>query len=98
MWPWTPASGSYSATVGREQFTLAAEAWYAQLDDLVRGLHRADEPATLALSARAALLPALAERLRRGRARGRAPAGHGGRGRGRRGARRTSGPASRLRS
>jgi hypothetical protein len=56
-------SGSYSATVGREQFTLAAEAWYAQLDDLVRGLKRADEPATLALSARAAQLPALAERL-----------------------------------
>ncbi len=53
-------SGSYSATVRREQFTLAAEAWYAQLDDLVRGLHRADEPATLALSARAARLPALA--------------------------------------
>jgi hypothetical protein len=60
-------SGSYSATVGREQFTLAAEAWYAQLDDLVRGLHRADEPATLALSARAARLPALAERLSAGR-------------------------------
>ena len=58
-------SGSYSATVGREQFTLAAEAWYAQLDDLVRGLKRADEPATLALSARAAQLPALAERLAR---------------------------------
>ncbi len=56
-------SGSYSATVGREQFTLAAEAWYAQLDDLLRGLHRADEPATLALSARAAQLPALADRL-----------------------------------
>jgi hypothetical protein len=56
-------SGSYSATVGREQFTLAAEAWYAQLDDLVRGLHRADEPATLALSARASRLPALADRL-----------------------------------
>jgi hypothetical protein len=57
------ATGSYSATVGREQFLLAAEAWYAQLDELVRGLRRADEPATLALSARAALLPALGERL-----------------------------------
>jgi hypothetical protein len=56
-------SGSYSATVGREQFTLAAEAWYAQLDDLVRSLHRGDEAATLALSARAARLPALADRL-----------------------------------
>jgi hypothetical protein len=55
--------GSFSATVRREQFTLAAEAWYAQLSELVQGLHRLDEPATLALSARAALLPALAERL-----------------------------------
>jgi hypothetical protein len=57
------ATGSYSATVGREQFLLAAEAWYAQVDELVRGLHRGDEPATLALSARAALLPALGERI-----------------------------------
>jgi FHA domain len=55
--------GSFTAAIRREQFTLAAEAWYAQLAELVRGLHRADEPATLALSARAALLPALAERL-----------------------------------
>ena len=54
---------SFTATVRREQFTLAAEAWYAQLAELVRGGHRADEPATVALSARAALLPALAERL-----------------------------------
>ncbi|HEU5468439.1 MAG TPA: FHA domain-containing protein [Steroidobacteraceae bacterium] len=57
------ATGSYSATVGREQFTLAAEAWYAQLDDLVRGALRADEPTTLALTSRAARLPALAARL-----------------------------------
>lgn len=56
-------SGSYSATIGRAQITLAAEAWYAQLEDLVRGLHRGDEPAMLALSARAARLPALEERL-----------------------------------
>jgi hypothetical protein len=56
-------SGSFTATVRREQFTLAAEAWYAQISDLVHGGHRADEPATLLLSARAALLPALAERL-----------------------------------
>lgn len=55
--------GSFAATVRREQFTLAAEAWYSQLAELVRGLHRADDPATLALSARAAALPALAERL-----------------------------------
>jgi hypothetical protein len=57
------ATGSYSATVGREQFLLAAEAWYAQVDELVRGVHRGDEPATLALTARAALLPALGVRL-----------------------------------
>ena len=56
-------AGSFSATVAREHFTLAAEAWYAQLDDLVRGMHRADEPTTLAMTARAARLPALAERL-----------------------------------
>ena len=55
--------GGFTATLRREQFTLAAEAWYAQLAELVHGSHRADEPATLALSARAALLPALAERL-----------------------------------
>ena len=55
--------GSFTATVRREQFTLAAEAWYAQISELVHGGHRADESATLVLSARAALLPALAERL-----------------------------------
>ena len=55
--------GSFTAAVRREQFTLAAEAWYAQLTELVQGLHRGDEPATLALSARAASLPALAARL-----------------------------------
>jgi len=55
--------GSHAATVRREQFTLAAEAWYAQLAELVRAGHRSDGPATLALSARAGLLPALAERL-----------------------------------
>lgn len=56
-------SGSFGATLRREQFTLAAEAWYAQLAELVHAGHRTDEPATLALSARAALLPALGERL-----------------------------------
>jgi hypothetical protein len=55
--------GGFSAPVRRDQFTLAAEAWYAQLAELVASGHRADEPATLALSARASLLPALAERL-----------------------------------
>jgi hypothetical protein len=56
-------AGSFGATLRREQFTLAAEAWYAQLAELVHAGHRADEPATLALSSRAALLPALGERL-----------------------------------
>ena len=73
--------GSFTATVRREQFTLAAEAWYAQISELVHGGHRADEPATLLLSARAALLPALAERLGSAAGpRGRRAAGHGGRG------------------
>ena len=58
----TPA-GSFAATVRREQFTLAAEAWYAQITELVRVGHQADQPATLALGARAALLPELAARL-----------------------------------
>ncbi|MBX3703214.1 MAG: FHA domain-containing protein [Steroidobacteraceae bacterium] len=57
------AAGAFTATLRREQFTLAAEAWYAQLAELVHAGHRADEEATLALSARAALLPALGERL-----------------------------------
>ncbi|HEU0224119.1 MAG TPA: FHA domain-containing protein [Steroidobacteraceae bacterium] len=56
-------AGSFAATLRREQLTLAVEAWYAQLAELVHAGHRADEPATLALSARAALLPALGERL-----------------------------------
>lgn len=55
--------GSFAATLRREQFTLAAEAWYAQLAELLRAGHRGAEPATLALSARAGMLPALAERL-----------------------------------
>jgi len=57
------ASGTFTATVRREQFTLAAEAWYAQLIELVHGGHHAGEQATLALTTRAALLPALGERL-----------------------------------
>jgi hypothetical protein len=55
--------GTFSATLRREQFTLAAEAWYAQLAELVHAGHRADESVTLALSSRAGLLPALGERL-----------------------------------
>lgn len=56
-------AGSFGATLRREQFTLAAEAWYAQVSELLRGAHRADESTTLVLSARAAMLPALGERL-----------------------------------
>ncbi len=56
-------AGSFGATLRREQFTLAAEAWYAQISELLRGAHRADESTTLVLSARAAMLPALGERL-----------------------------------
>jgi hypothetical protein len=55
--------GTFNATVRREQFTLAAEAWYAQLAELVHTAHRADEAVTLAFSARAALLPQLGERF-----------------------------------
>lgn len=55
--------GTFSATLRREQFTLAAEAWYAQLAELVHAGHRADESVTLALSSRAGALPALGERL-----------------------------------
>jgi hypothetical protein len=56
-------AGSFGATLRREQFTLAAEAWYAQVSELLRGAHRADESTTLVLSARAAMPPALGERL-----------------------------------
>jgi hypothetical protein len=55
--------GSFNATVRREQFTLAVEAWYAQLAELVHAGHRADESVTLVLSSRAGQLPALGERL-----------------------------------
>lgn len=56
-------SGSFSASLRRERFALAAEAWYAQLIELVHGHPRAGEAATLALSSRAAALPALRARL-----------------------------------
>jgi len=55
--------GSFSAPLRREQFTLAAEAWYAQLEELVHAGHRADDAVTLVLSSRAAQLPALGARL-----------------------------------
>jgi hypothetical protein len=54
---------TFTATLRRKQFALAAEAYYAQLIDLVHGGRRAGEAATLALSSRAAALPALRERL-----------------------------------
>ncbi len=55
--------GKFAATVRRAQFTLAAEAWYAQVAELVRAGHAGDGMATLALSARAVRLPELAQRL-----------------------------------
>ena len=55
--------GSFTAPLQREQFTLVAEAWYAQLAGLVQAVHRRDDPATLALSARTSRLPALVERM-----------------------------------
>ncbi len=55
--------GSFGATLRREQFSFAAEAWYAQIAELVRAGHRADEPTTLVLSSRAALMPMLGERF-----------------------------------
>ncbi len=58
----TPA-GSFAATVRCEQFTLAAEAWYAQVAELVQAGYRSERPTTLVLGARAARLPALAARL-----------------------------------
>ncbi len=54
---------AFTATLRREQFALAAEAYYAQLIELVHGGRVAGEAATLVLSARAAALPALRERL-----------------------------------
>jgi hypothetical protein len=56
-------AGTFTTTVRRAQFALAAEAWYAQLAELVAAAHRRDESATLALTARAARLPELAGRL-----------------------------------
>lgn len=56
------SSGRFAVSLRREQFVLAAEAYYTQLADLVHAARRAGEPVTLALSARAAALPGLAER------------------------------------
>ncbi len=56
-------SNSFTATLHREQFSLAADAWYAQLVELVQSVHRAGSTATLVLSARAAALPGLRDRF-----------------------------------
>ena len=56
-------AGAFTATLHREQFALAAEAWYAQLIELVHAGRRAGESVSLALSARAAALPGLRDRL-----------------------------------
>ncbi len=55
-------AGRFGVTLRREQAVLAAEAYYAQITGLIEALRRAGEPVTLALSARAAALPSLAER------------------------------------
>jgi len=56
-------TGSFSATLRSEQFALAAEAYYAQLIELVHAGRRAGESVTLMLSSRATALPALRERF-----------------------------------
>lgn len=56
-------TNSFTATLRREQFALAADAYYAQLVELVQSARRAGTSATLVLSSRAAILPALRERL-----------------------------------
>jgi len=58
------AAGRFGVSLRREQFVFAAEAFYTQLADLIQGARRAGEPVTVALSARAALLPAFSERCR----------------------------------
>ncbi|MDH4259738.1 MAG: FHA domain-containing protein [Gammaproteobacteria bacterium] len=54
---------TFTATLRRDQFALAAEAYYTQLIDLVHSGRHAGEATTLALSSRAAALPALRDRL-----------------------------------
>lgn len=55
-------SGRFSVSLRREQFVLAAEAYYTQLVDLVHTARRAGDPVTLALTSRAAALPGLVDR------------------------------------
>lgn len=56
------AAGTFGVTLQKAQFAFAAEAYYAQLLDLVHAARRAGTPVTVALSARAASLPGFAER------------------------------------
>lgn len=56
-------ANSFTVTLRREQFALAADAYYAQLVELVQSARRAGSSATLVLSARAAVLPSLQDRL-----------------------------------
>ncbi len=55
-------TGTCGVTLGREQFSFAVEAYFAQLIDLIHAVRRAGDPVTVALSARAATLPGLLER------------------------------------
>jgi hypothetical protein len=55
-------SGAFGVSLPAEQFGFVAEAWYSQLVELLRSAREAGEPATLALSARAARLPGFAAR------------------------------------
>ncbi|MBM5812187.1 MAG: FHA domain-containing protein [Gammaproteobacteria bacterium] len=59
----TARSGGFAVTVSRAAFVTAAEAYYTQLIELVQAHQPAGATATLALSARAAGLPGLADRL-----------------------------------
>ncbi len=54
----------FAVELHRDECTLAAEAWYTQLADLVATTARG-EPVTLVMTRRAAMLPGLAERLAR---------------------------------
>lgn len=54
----------FSVELRQDECTLAVEAWYTQLADLVATTARG-EPVTLVMTRRAALLPGLAERLAR---------------------------------
>lgn len=56
------SAGRFGVSLRREQFVFAAEAYYSQLSDLIHSARRAGEPVTIALSARSASLPQLAER------------------------------------